>query len=215
MAMGSVPPFEDRGAYGGFFPALIQTWVGACFRPMEFFDSVGNSQELGPALLFGIIVGWVSAILSSLATMVFQAPLLPLLGQQEGAIAMFATGVGSVAFSVLLGWLAPLFGIIIGGLIIHLFLLIFVGAKQGLTMTLRVISYAWAPQIFVIVPLLGGCVAAVWMIVLEVIGLASVHRTDTWRSALAVLVPIFLCICIVGIFYAAIFAAILGGMQQP
>jgi len=37
MAMGSLPPFEDREAYGGFFPALLQTWVGACFRPTEFF----------------------------------------------------------------------------------------------------------------------------------------------------------------------------------
>lgn len=57
MAMGSLPPFEDREAYGGFFPALFQTWVGACFRPKEFFASVGNGQNLGLALLFGIIVG--------------------------------------------------------------------------------------------------------------------------------------------------------------
>ncbi|MFA0746299.1 MAG: hypothetical protein EORIYHIE_000168 [Candidatus Fervidibacter sp.] len=25
MAMGNLPPFEDRDAYGGFFPALLQT----------------------------------------------------------------------------------------------------------------------------------------------------------------------------------------------
>lgn len=48
MAMGNLPPFEDREAYGGFFPALLQTWVGACFRPMEFFQTVGNSQDIGP-----------------------------------------------------------------------------------------------------------------------------------------------------------------------
>ncbi|MGQ9462584.1 MAG: YIP1 family protein [Candidatus Fervidibacter sp.] len=163
-----------------------------------FFDSVGNRQELGPALLFGIIVGWVSAVLSSLASMVFQPPLLPLLGQQEGATEMFVM-VGIIAFFVFLGWLIPLFGIIISGEIVHLFLLIFGGAKQGSTMTLRVLSYAYAPQIFVIVPFLGGCVATVWMTVLVIIGLASVHRTDTWRAALAVLTPILLCTC----FYAA------------
>ena len=50
MATGNLPPFEDREAYGGFFPALLQTWVGACFRPTEFFESVGNSQVLTPAL---------------------------------------------------------------------------------------------------------------------------------------------------------------------
>ncbi len=44
MAMGNLPPFEDRDAYGGFFPALLQTWVGACFRPTEFFESVGTAK---------------------------------------------------------------------------------------------------------------------------------------------------------------------------
>lgn len=203
MAMGSLPPFEDREAYGGFFPALFQTWVGACFRPMEFFASVGNGQNLGPALLFGIIVGWVSIVLSSLASVAFKAPLSPLLGQQEGATEMFAMGAGSIVFSVLLGWAIPLWGIFVGGLIVHLFLLIFGGAKQGLTMTLRVISYAYAPQIFVVVPLLGACVAVVWTFVLETIGLASAHRTDTWRAALAVLAPIFLGICCFGAVVAA------------
>lgn len=108
---------------------------------------------------------------------------------------MFAIGAWSIVFSALLGWAIPLWGIIVSGLIVHLFLLIFGGAKQGLTMTLRVISYAYAPQIFVVVPLLGACVAAVWTLVLEIIGLASAHRTDTWRAALAVLLCIFLGIC--------------------
>ncbi len=61
-------------------------------------------------------------------------------------------GVGSLLCFGLFGWLFPLLGIIIGGLIIHLFLKIFGGANQGLTMTLRVISYAYAPQIFAAVP---------------------------------------------------------------
>ena len=56
MATGNLPPFEDREAYGGFFPALLQTWVGACFRPTEFFESVGNSQDLTPALR---CINWV------------------------------------------------------------------------------------------------------------------------------------------------------------
>ncbi|MEJ7612714.1 MAG: hypothetical protein SQA66_03655 [Candidatus Fervidibacter sacchari] len=62
MATGNLPPFEDREAYGGFFPALLQTWVGACFRPTEFFESVGNSQDLTPALLFGVLVGWIPSL---------------------------------------------------------------------------------------------------------------------------------------------------------
>ena len=44
MAMGNLPPFEDRDAYGGFFPALLQTWVGACFRPTEFLSRLGTAK---------------------------------------------------------------------------------------------------------------------------------------------------------------------------
>ncbi|WP_456331826.1 hypothetical protein [Fervidibacter sacchari] len=53
------------------------------------------------------------------------------------------------------------------------------------------------------------------MLVLEIIGLAAAHRTDTWRAALAVLAPVILCVCVVGIFYGAVIAAILTGMQRP
>ncbi|MCX7967227.1 MAG: YIP1 family protein [Armatimonadetes bacterium] len=213
MAMGNLPPFEDREAYGGFFPALLQTWVGACFRPMEFFDSVGNSQDLSPALLFGVLVGWVGIFVSSLWSLVFQAPFLPMMRQEEMAAQLLGT-VGSLLCVGLFGWLLVLLGIFINGLIIHLFLLIFGGANQGLTMTLRVISYAYAPQIFTAVPIIGGCIAAIWMLVLEIIGLAAAHRTDTWRAVLAVIVPIVLCVCAIVLFYGVVFAALFAGMQQ-
>ncbi len=214
MAMGNLPPFEDREAYGGFFPALLQTWVGACFRPAEFFESVGNSQDLTPALLFGVLVGWISVILGAAWSLVFQAPLIPMMRQEEIAGALTG-GVAGLACVGLFGWLFVLLGIFISGVIVHLFLMLFGGANQGLTMTLRVISYAYAPQIFAVVPFFGSCIAAIWMLVLEIIGLAAAHRTDTWRAALAVLAPVILCVCVVGIFYGAVIAAILGGMQRP
>lgn len=213
MAMGNLPPFEDREAYGGFFPALIQTWIGACFRPAEFFSSVGNSQDLSPALLFGVLVGWVSAIVSSLWSLMFQAPLLPMMRQEEMAVQLFGT-VGSLLCVGLFGWLFVLLGIFIGGLIIHLFLMLFGGANQGLTMTLRVISYAQSPQIFGAVPIIGWCVASIWMLVLEIIGLAAAHRTDTWRAALAVIVPIVLCVCAVVLLHGVVIAALFAGMQH-
>lgn len=213
MAMGNLPPFEDRDAYGGFFPALLQTWVGACFRPKEFFDSVGNSQDLSPALIFGALVGWVGMIVGTLWSLASQATLLPMMRQEE-MTAQLIGGISGLLCVGLFGWLFALLGIFISGLIIHLFLMIFGGANQGLTMTLRVISYACAPQIFAAVPLVGGCVAAIWMLVLEIIGLATAHRTDTWRAALAVITPLVICVCAVGLFYGAIFAALFAGMQQ-
>ncbi len=210
--MGNLPPFEDREAYGGFFPALLQTWVGACFRPTEFFESVGNSQNLSPALLFGVLVGWVSMLIGSIWSLVFQAPLLPLM-QREELAGYWAGSVGTILCVGLFGWLVVLLGIFISGLITHLFLMLFGGANQGLTMTLRVISYAYAPQIFAAVPVIGSCVAMVWVLVLEAIGLAAAHRTDTWRAALAVITPVVLCVCVIGLLYGAAIAAFFAGMK--
>jgi hypothetical protein len=154
MAMGNLPPFEDKDAYGGFFPALLQTWVGACFRPTEFFESVGNSQDLTPALLFGVLVGWISVVVGAAWSLVFQAPLVPIMRQEEIA-GLLAGGVANLVCAGLFGWLLVLLGILISGVIVHLFLMLFGGANQGLTMTLRVISYAYAPQIFAVVPFVG------------------------------------------------------------
>jgi hypothetical protein len=214
MAMGNLPPFEDRDAYGGFFPALLQTWVGACFRPTEFFESVGNSQDLTPALLFGVLVGWISVVVGAAWSLVFQAPLVPIMRQEEIA-GLLAGGVANLVCAGLFGWLLVLLGILISGVIVHLFLMLFGGANQGLTMTLRVISYAYAPQIFAAVPFVGWCIASIWMLVLKIIGLAVAHGTDTWRAALAILAPVILCVCVVAIFYGAVIVAIFTGVQRP
>lgn len=210
MGTGNLPPFEDREAYEGFFPSLFQTWVGACFRPVDFFQSVGNSRDLSTALLFGVLVGWISAALASF-TIAIQAVFIPLMGPR-GAEAITAAGAYVVGM-LLFGWLLALLSIIIGGLIVHFFLLIFGGANQGLTMTLRVMSYAVAPQIFAVVPFAGGCIAAIWALVLEIIGLAGAHRTDTWRAALAVITPIVICCIVLYISIGAVMLGLLGAMQ--
>jgi len=199
--MGQLPPFEEREAYGGFFPALWQTWLAACFRPTEFFASVGNSQNLTPALIFGVFVGWVGDFVGQLWSVLFQAPLFisfrihqPWVGKEEVAMQL-----GWLVALGLLGWLFVLLNILLLGLLFHLFLLLFGGAKQGLVTTLRVVAYAHAPALFLAIPCLGPCVAVIWGLVLDIIGLATAHRTEKWRSALAVLAPVVVCLlCLVG-----------------
>lgn len=190
MAMGELPPFEDREAYGGFFPALFQTCVGACFRPAKFFDLVGNSQNLRPALIFGVLVGWVGIICSTLWRCVLQALLLLMMSQKQEKVKVLAQLVGELLLAGLFGWLFTLLVIFIYGLILHLFLKILGGANQGLTMTLRVVSYAHAAQIFAAVPFVGATIAVIWTLLLCISGLAAVHRTGTWRAALAVILAL-------------------------
>ncbi|MFN3420790.1 MAG: YIP1 family protein [Armatimonadota bacterium] len=92
--------------------------------------------------------------------------------------------------------------------------MIFGGANQGLTMTLRVISYAYALLIFTAVPFVGSLIALVWLLVLTIIGLAAAHRTDIWRTALAILVPTVLCVCAISLLYSANIVDLLEGTTR-
>jgi len=114
--------------------------------------------------------------------------------------------------SGLFGWLFVLLGILLNGLILHLFLALFGGANQGLTITLRVVAYAQAPTILAVVPILGSCVGSIWVLVLHIIGLAAAHRTEVWRAVLAVFAPLLLCLVVsiaIGIFLGFLAASAL------
>jgi hypothetical protein len=43
------------------------------------------------------------------------------------------------------------------------------------------------------IPVCGGLIAAVWGLVVNCIGLARAHETDTGRAVLAVMLPVIVC----------------------
>ncbi len=57
-------------------------------------------------------------------------------------------------------------------------------------------------------PFVGGLVASIWNLVLEVVGFAAVHRTSQGRALVAVLIPIILC-CLCGLILSVLFGAVL------
>jgi hypothetical protein len=76
-----------------------------------------------------------------------------------------------------------------------------------------VFCYAYSPMIFGVVPVVGGFVGGIWMLVIAIIGLGAAHDVPMWKPVLAVLLP-FLALMglILMVFVAAIAAgaAILG-----
>lgn len=188
--LSSLPPFEDRVAYGGFFRALWQTWVQACFYPKKFFTAVGNGQRLLPAMLFMILVGLFTFVLGIFGGCAGAALLAGIGRPEEDMTLVAATTAGVGMWIVIYGW----FYVPIGGLIFHLFLWIVGGAKkEGSVVTLRVFAYSHAPYIFAFMPFCGWCVAEIWRLVLTVVGLAVAHRTEIWRVILAILMQLILC----------------------
>ncbi|MGZ5003197.1 MAG: YIP1 family protein, partial [Chthoniobacterales bacterium] len=98
-------------------------------------------------------------------------------------------------------------GTFIGAAITHVCLMIVGGAKQSFETTLRVICYGGgSANVLNIIPFCGGFIAAIASLIVNTIGLARAHETDTWRALVAILLPMVVC-CGGAIFiFFAIFA---------
>jgi hypothetical protein len=84
------------------------------------------------------------------------------------------------------------------------------GAKQSFETTLRVLCYAGgSANALQLVPICGGFLAGLAGLVLNCIGLARAHETDTWRAVVAILLP--LVVCCGGLIFLAVLIGSLAG----
>ncbi|HEY3400159.1 MAG TPA: YIP1 family protein [Geothrix sp.] len=206
-------PFEDLEAIPGFWPR-----IGAMFRlvfsnPLELFDRVPVTEGLGAPwrflLLMSIPVFLIVALLFFFVGMGIMLAALEQTGKGDGkAIA----AVMPVIFGAIL-LLMPLFaflGMIVGGALNHFFLWMWGGLKPGVGTGQSIRAYGYASafiQIGALIPYLGFLVQIAGMVVIGM-GLARMHKTDTWRGVCAVLTPLFL-LCCCGILAAMAIPALI------
>lgn len=172
--------------------ALVRTWRLSTFEPAYFFRMLPVPGPIGPAVIYFLIIGVPSAGLILFWQMLGRLAYLRMgldLSANDAA-----PGVWLPIIQFLLSPLFLLLGLGISFVIHHLFLLLFGGARRGAGTTLRVLAYSYSPALFAIVPYLGVMVGWIWTLVLAIIGLREAHRTDGWRAASAILVPIALLI---------------------
>jgi hypothetical protein len=89
-------------------------------------------------------------------------------------------------------------------------------SRSGFEGTLKVVAYSQVGGLAGIVPVVGSLIGVLWILVLEVIGFAFVHRTTQGRALLAILIPVlFCCACaLVGaVMFGAMIAAAIGAMS--
>jgi len=193
-------PFEDTEAYPTFWSR-----VGGMFRlvfnnPMELFDRVPVTEGLGAPwrflLLLSIPVFLLVAVVFFFGGMVIMLAALEQTGKGDSK----AIGaIMPVIFGALL-LLMPLFsflGMVIGGAFNHVFLWMWGGLKPGAGtgQTIRAYGYASAfIQVGGLIPYIGILVHLAGLVVIGM-GLARMHKTDTWRGICAALTPLFLVCC--------------------
>lgn len=211
-------PFEDPEAFPSFWSR-----VGGMFRlvfssPMELFDRVPVTEGLGAPwrflLLLSIPVFLVMALVFFLVGMGIMLAALEQTGKGDGkAIA----AIMPMLFGVIL-LLMPLFsflGMVIGGAFNHFFLWLWGGLRPGVGTGQSIRAYGYASafiQIGGLIPYIGILIHLAGMIVIGM-GMARMHKTDTWRGICAVLTPLFL-LCCCGLLAALSVPALIAASQR-
>ena len=199
---GSLPPITATGARSGlpwddrqqkgFFTAFIETLQMVLTRPAEAFTVMKREGGFGEPLIYAVIGGSVGAIVSFLFSLLFHS--FGMFTDQRNPLgAMAGMGIGSIGF-IILAPLAIVIVLFIAAGIVHLCLMIVGGANQPFETTFRVLAFTQGSTgVLQLIPVCGGVIAAVWGIVVNCIGLARAHETDTGRAVLAVMLPVIVC----------------------
>lgn len=194
-----------RGFFSGFGRAIIDSLI----RPTKFFTAMSPQGNLWRAFYFGIIIQSLVIVISTGLMMINlasfdPASMLEMFGDalppQVQEIFENLSSYVSPSYLLPMMLTAPLSaaaGIILLSLFLHLFLLLFGGAKNGLEATIKVVSYSATAQLVSLLPACGGIIAWVWQVVIVVIGLTQAHRTTTGRALAAALTPILVVIGLV------------------
>ncbi|HVN76311.1 MAG TPA: YIP1 family protein [Thermoanaerobaculaceae bacterium] len=206
-------PWEQPG-----YPALeglYETAKLVITSPSQAFARMSLTGTLGKPILYAIIFGWVGIIANQIYSIALRGAMMGFLSNLPGYNPRMTFGL-PMFMSVGLMIVAPVFvliGVLIWSAIVHLFLMLVGGANTGFSSTVRVVCYTGTVQVLQVIPLCGGMIAAVWALVLYIIGIAIAHRTTQGKAALAVLLPLVLCcvcIAIIAIAFGAAIAAAIG-----
>jgi len=198
----------ERRAELGPGVAALRTIGEVLFSPGKAFARMKRGGGWGEPLGFAVLVGSVSIWVAQLWDMLTRSVFVGLSDLNVDEVA--AANAQEIWFALM----APLLicvATFFGAAIVHVLLLAFGGAPQPYETTFRVFCYTWSAGVFNVVPICGVFVAAVWRVVVQVIGVREAQEVPTGRAAAAVIIPVLLaCLCLFLIAIIAVGAGSLG-----
>ena len=211
-------PWERRGEIG-FASALVETTQRVLTAPVAFFRAMPLTGGMGSPLLYALLVGYAGLVISAIYDFVLESVMGSSLSRfgggseaMAGVMPYFQGGIG-LGVKLVLGPFLLAIGLLIFAGITHLALMLLGGAARGFEATFRVTCYGEASALLNIIPVCGGMIGPILMVVLMIIGLAEAHGTTRARAAAAVLLPIVLCCCCLLIPLLGGMASLIGRMQ--
>jgi hypothetical protein len=158
----------------------------------------------------GLAIGAIGQLLWNLPLVVG----LSLFGNQQArgdVTMMIGAQIGlQLAQSVAGVLLGATLGLLIGTAIIHVCLMMVGGARHGFETTLRALAFAQGSTAWLnVIPCAGPLVLVVWVLVLEIIGIARAHETTAGKAALAIFLPMIVAgICVAAVIAIAVAIAV-------
>jgi hypothetical protein len=199
----SGPPWENPGPP---MQRYIDTLKGVLIDPVTTFSQMRREGGLQAPLIYyvlGMLIAVAGAVLWNILGFGMGIPM-GMGGRHEMAGA--AAGLGFVLIGLPICYVIGLF---LGAGILHLLLMLFGGQKYPFETTFRTVAYGHGSALPLgFIPGCGGIIAAIWGIVVLIIGLTHMHETSTGKAAAAVLVPMVLCCALFAVFFSVIAAMI-------
>lgn len=189
-------PWETKGQ-------SVATWwetAKLCMmQPTYAYSVMRQYGGMGQPMMycgFGLAAGVVGQMLWYLPFMAILALAANGGGGGGDAAAMLGVQVVLTVIQGVVGVvLGATLGLLIGAAVGHVCLMLVGGARHGFETTLRVLGYANGSTAWLnVIPFIGGLIGAVWLLVLEIVGLARAHEISVGKAALAVFLPLIVCL---------------------
>lgn len=205
--------------------SLVETVKLLVTSPGRAFAEAREKGDYGSPLLFALIFLVIGAIFQQLWNLLFGASMFAGLAENMGDLPpefrdalmqSAATGPVSLVIGIIVTPIVGILVLFIWSGLVHLVLQLVGGLQDstaGFEGTFRSLAYSEVAYLSMIVPIVGQFIFLVWFIVLQVIGISTLHRTSQGKALAAVLIPFVLCCCIavaLAIFFGAAIAAMVG-----
>jgi len=190
----SAAPWEQKNG-PGFWATFFQTISAVLFSSKSFFSP--DLHPAGRGLRDPLAFGLLSGVLGSMAAFFWQA-LLAL----AGFTSFGGLFVGQLTYGlifVILVLIIPVvvfLGLFVYAGVLHLLMRTTGAGKRRFEGTFRVVAYSQAVQLLAFVPFIGGWIAWIWQLVVQIIGLRAIHETSYGRVILGFLIPVILCLVV-------------------
>lgn len=191
-------PWETQG---GSLGTWWETAKLCMLSPTQAFSMMRTEGGLGSPIMFALVGGMIGAAGAAFWQLVFGVIMIAAAGGGgEATGVMLVQIVFQMVWQFVAAALAATVGLLIGAGIMHLFLMLVGAGKNGYEATFRTLAFAngslgWMQ----IIPIIGPLVGAIWMLVIQVIGLSKAQDTDIGKVILALVLEIVACMVLVAL----------------